>query len=122
MDNRHHSRVSMGSECQAQFQVAGQPYQIVPVADLGSNGCRIRVPVQPGGKLDAMPLFDRLELIHPALPRDPVQARVVWVDDQDLLDSGFVESGVQFLHVPRDYQQKLSDYVAFLEPPSTYEH
>ena len=122
MENRHHSRVSMGSECQARLQAAGQPFQVVPVSDLGPDGCRIRVSVQPGAKLNASALLDQLELIHPALPKDSVQARVVWVNDQDFLDTGFVESGVQFMHALLDYRQKLSDYVTFLEPPSAYDH
>ena len=122
MDNRHHSRISMGSQCQARVQVAGQPYQVVPVSDLGPDGCRIQVPAPPGATLDARSVLERLELIHPALPKEPVQAKVVWVHDQDPSGSGFVESGIQFLHTPPDYQQKLSNYLTFLEPPSSYDH
>jgi hypothetical protein len=112
----------MESQGKARFQVAGQPYPIVQVSDLGPDGCRIKVPVQPGAVLNAETLLDRLELIHPALPKDPVQARVVWVHDQDAAGTGFVETGVQFLHPPSDYTRKLSNYVTFLEPPSTYGH
>ena len=121
MENRHHARVSVEPQCRAQFLLRGATYRNIPVADLGSDGCRIQVPIQSIGEYSDVSLLERLELIHPALPRGPVKAKVVWVHGQDIPKAGFIESGVQFMDAPAGYTRKLAEYVTNLEPPSTYQ-
>jgi len=121
MENRHHSRVSVDPQCRAQFQLRGEPYRNIPVSDLGSDGCRIQIPIQSIGGLSDESLLDRLELIHPALPSAPVKAKVVWVHGEDRPKTGFIASGIQFLDAPAGFTRKIAEYVTTLEPPSTYQ-
>lgn len=120
MENRQHPRVSMDHQCQAKFRFGGKPFSNIAVSDIGPEGCRLEIPIQTGPGFSDKSFLEGLELIHPALPTDPVQAKVVWVHGQDVLETGFVVSGVQFMDAPADYTRKLTNFVTFLDPPSTY--
>ena len=121
MENRHHSRVSVEPQCRVQFQLRGEAYRNIPVADLGADGCRIQIPIHSVGGLSEESLLERFELIHPALPSAPVKAKVVWVHGEDLPKTGFIASGVRFMDAPDAYTRRLAEYVTTLDPPITYQ-
>jgi hypothetical protein len=114
MDHRLHARVSVEPQCKARFRLGGQSYSDITVANLGQDGCCIRVPGTANAALDVKPMLDGLELVHPALPKGPVKARVVWTRSHARDRAGYVESGVAFLDPPPGYATALSKYVTVM--------
>ncbi len=111
MEHRFYSRVPAEPRCRAQFQLGAQTYSDIPVANLGADGCCLRIPSQSVGGLSDKAFLDGWELIHPGLPKGSIKAKVAWVQGQDRARSGFIETGVQFLDAPEDYRRKLAYYV-----------
>lgn len=108
MENRLHPRIPVESQCQARFQFGGQAFNHIHVANLGSEGCCIRMPTQGQGLRDHS-LLENLELVHPGLPKGTIQARVAWVHGQ--------ESGIKFTDVPDEYSRGLSNFVLTMAHP-----
>ena len=117
MEHRFYSRVPAEPWCRAQFHLGGQAYSDIPVANLGADGCCLRILSQSAGRLCDKALLDGWELIHPGLPKGSIKAKVAWVQGQDRARSGFIETGVQFLDAPEDYRRKLAYYVVNVSQP-----
>jgi hypothetical protein len=116
MEKRQSLRVSVEPQCRARFQLGGQSYSI-PVANLGTEGCGLRVPARAAGALRKRTQLEGWEFIHPGLPKGAVKAEVVWLQDPDRADGGFVASGVRFVDAPLDFSRKLYSYVITMAQP-----
>jgi hypothetical protein len=114
MDDRHHPRVSVESQCKARFRLGGLSYSDITVANLSQDGCCIRVPGTANAALGVKPLLEGLELVHPALPRGPVKGRVVWTRPHPRDRAGAIESGVTFLDPPAGDVAALGKYVTVM--------
>lgn len=121
MDKRMHSRIAVESQCKARFQLGGQSYNNITVANLGADGCCIQVPSQSAGALNDRSTLEGWELIHPSLPKGTIKAKVVWCHGQDKPRTEFIETGIQFMDVPSGYTHDLDKYVTTLaksNPPT----
>ena len=112
MEHRLYSRVPAEPRCRAQFQLGGRTYRNIPVANLGPDGCCLRIPTHAFVGVGDKALLEGWKLIQPGLPKRSIKAKVAWVRGQDRSRSGYVETGVQFLDAPVDYRKKLAYYVA----------
>lgn len=121
MDKRLHSRVAVESQCKARFRLAGQSYNDITVANLGADGCCIQAPFKAAVELSERPTLEGWELIHPALPKGTIKAKVVWSQGRERSRAGYVETGIQFTDVPSGYTRDLDRYVTTLaksNPPT----
>lgn len=111
MDKRLHSRVAVASQCKARFQLGGKSFNDITVSNLGADGCCLQIPSQAGAELTNRTNLEGWSLIHPGLPKDSIQAKVVWSHAQDRAKAGYIETGVQFVNAPANYTRDLDKYV-----------
>jgi len=116
MENRRNSRVAVTGQCRARFQTGGKPFNNIEVANLGRDGCCLTGTTKGMEKLTDRVMLENLELIHPGLPKDPVTARVVWVDRH----GQGVSTGVQFIDAKPGYLKDVGSYVSTMSAPGTY--
>ena len=114
MDLRQHDRIAAETSCTASFHSAGQSYHDIAVSNLGAEGCCLEIPVRSANGLKQRALLDGLELCHPGLPRQAIQAKVVWVHSKKGAERDFLETGIQFSAPPEGYTAELDRYVAAL--------
>ena len=117
MDLRKHSRIAVETDCKAQFHLEGQSYSNIAVANLGAEGCCIRVPASAASTFKNRMLLEGMELIHPDLPKEAIKGRVVWLRTEkgagkDSKD--FVETGIQFTGASKNYGAQVDRYVTAL--------
>jgi hypothetical protein len=112
-------RVAVEPQCKARVRFDEQTFFILPVANLGTEGCCVRVPTQlvPGLR-EKLPL-EGLELVHPSLPHTSVKAKVVWTQGQGDPATGLVPAGVRFTGAPAGFTRDLS---AFVQACTQYDH
>jgi c-di-GMP-binding flagellar brake protein YcgR len=91
----------------------------VPVNNLGSEGCCLRLASGLFNRLREKPVLESLELIHPSLPKGKVRARVVWVRPDREAGAGMLETGVQFLEIPPAFSNAVFRFVRNWAAPST---
>jgi hypothetical protein len=122
MDLRKHSRIAVETDCKAQFQMEGQTYSNIAVANLGAEGCCIRVPASAATTFKNRMLLEGMELIHPDLPKEAIKGRVIWLRTEKGANQDFVETGIQFSGASKDYGVKVDRYVNALlksNPPTS---
>lgn len=121
MDKRLHSRISVEPQCKARFQLGGQSFNNIVVANLGSDGCCIKIPNEAARNLSDRDTLEGWELIHPSLPKGSIQAKVVWCGGQDKPRTDYFETGIQFMDTTPEYRRDLDKYVTTLarsNPPT----
>jgi kynurenine formamidase len=121
MDKRQHSRISVEPQCKAKFQLGGQSFNNITVANLGAEGCCIQIPGKDVSGLKDLATLESWELIHPSLPKATIKAKVVWCRGQDRAKGPYWETGVQFRDMSSDYTRDLDRYVTTLSrsnPPT----
>ena len=111
MDKRMYSRVSVEPQCKARFQLGGQTYNNITVSNLGPNGCCLSGPSQSLSGLTDKATLDQYELIHPALPKGSIHAKVVWLNQRTRDTSGTITTGIQFMDAPAKYVKEVGNYV-----------
>jgi len=114
MDKRMHARVSVEPRCKARFQLGGQLYDNITVSNLGRDGCCLTGPMQTLSTLSDKAMLERWELIHPALPKNAIKAKVVWISQRNRDTAGIITTGIQFLDAPAKYVKDLSNFVTTL--------
>jgi len=117
MDKRHHSRVSVGHQCKARFQLGNNTYENITVSNLGSDGCCMQIPDQSIEGLSENSTLEALELIQPGLPKGSLRGKIAWVHGEDKTRPGFLETGVQFMDASVEYIKNLSYYVNTMAHP-----
>ena len=93
------------------------PEQATVFANLGAEGCCIRVPASAASTFKNRMLLEGMELIHPDLPKEAIKGRVVWLRTEkgagkDSKD--FVETGIQFTGASKNYGAQVDRYVTAL--------
>lgn len=112
MDLRKHDRIPAERPCTATFQHAGQTWHDVAVSNLGAEGCCFEIPARSANGLKQLAVLESVELSHPGLPRQAVQAKIVWVHSKKGAERDFVETGIQFCAAPAGYAAEVDRYVA----------
>jgi len=111
MEQRLHSRVLANPQIKAQFRLGGQTFSELPLANLGTDGCCLRIPARSIGTLEESTRLEDLELLHEDLPRAAFGARVAWVGRRVDPDGGALETGIQFLEAPVDFTWELVHFI-----------
>jgi len=111
MENRQATRVSVEPQCKARFQLGGQTYNDITVSNLGQDGCCLSGPTQTLSALSDKATLEDWQLIHPALPKGAIKAKVVWVSRQYQGSEGRIFSGIQFQDAPAGYAKHVGKYV-----------
>ena len=114
MANKLHARVSVKNQCKASFRSGGQAYDNVHLLNLGTDGCRIEVPMSRRARISGDSLLEGWALVHPLLPAAAIEAKVVWAHHDDATRAGFLEAEVQFLDTSAEYRNDLQKYVKIL--------
>jgi hypothetical protein len=114
MDLRKHSRITAESKCKASFTLGGQSYKDIPVSNLGADGCCFEIPSGSSSEFKKLAQLEAVELSHPDLPHQALQAKVVWVHGKRGAEKDLVETGIQFSGVPDGYCQEVDRYVSTL--------
>lgn len=122
MDKRQHPRVTLESQCKANFHLGGTAYNDIIVSNLGVDGCCLQMPPQAMAELTNRSTLEGWELIHPSLPSDPIQAKVVWSHPDVQARKGFIETGIQFVNAPANYKRDLDRYVTNMSKSYPPEH
>jgi hypothetical protein len=107
-------RVSVKNRLKASFRTGGQAYDNIHLLNLGVDGCRIEVPMNQLARISGDSVLESWSLIHPLLPAESIQAKVLWSHHDDMTRAGFLEAEVQFLGASVDYQTELKNYVTIL--------
>ncbi|MDR3670275.1 MAG: PilZ domain-containing protein [Holophaga sp.] len=110
MENRHCTRVLVEPQCKAQFQLGGQTYNNITVSNLGEDGCCLSGSQSLGTLTDSAILED-WQLIHPALPKGSIKAKVVWVNRERQGSNTIIHTGVKFQDAPSGYVKRLGKFV-----------
>jgi hypothetical protein len=123
VDKRQHMRVNVDLHCRARFQFDGRTFTDVPVVDLSSCGCRIKLPALMAGGLEEGVVLDGWEWSQGNYPVGPVRARIVWMRDHRQPRTDLVESGVTFPGAPETYVNDLDRFVTVLSDsdPSSFD-
>jgi hypothetical protein len=108
------ARVSVRNRCKASFRSAGQVYDNVHLLNLGTDGCRIEVPISPLARISGDSVLEGWALIHPLLPAAAIEAKVVWAHHDIDTRPGFLEAEVQFLGASDEYRNHLQKCLASL--------
>jgi len=111
MENRHHTRVAVEPQCKARFQLGGQTYNDITVSNLGEDGCCLSGTTQALSALGDRAMLEDWQLIHPALPKNAIKAKVVWVSRQYQGSNGIIHTGIKFQDAPAAYTRSVGKYV-----------
>lgn len=114
MASKLHARIAVKNRCKASFRSGGQAYDNVHLLNLGTDGCRIEVPMSQLARISGDSLLEGWALIHPLLPAAAIQAKVVWAHHDDATRAGFLEAEVRFLDTSAEYRNDLQKYVKIL--------
>jgi hypothetical protein len=110
MENRHCTRVLVEPQCKAQFHLGGQTYDNITVSNLGEAGCCLSGNDSLSTLKDTAILED-YQLIHPALPKGSIKAKVVWVNREHQGSNTIIHSGLKFEDAPSGYVKRVGKYV-----------
>jgi hypothetical protein len=114
MENRHSARVSVEPQCKARFQLGGHTFNDINVSNLGEEGCCLTGPTQSLSALSDRTMLEDWQLIHPALPKGSIKAKVVWVNRHYEGSNGTIRTGIEFQDAPPAYTKSLGKYVTTL--------
>lgn len=112
---RRYRRANTGSEYTVQFKVRDRFFMGLSVTSLGAGGCSVKISATLATSLKPDDLLSKLFLLHPELPRVPLEGRISWIRGrQPGMDENVLLMGVEFLSPDESYAQTLDDYVVRL--------
>ena len=111
MDHRLYARVPVEPQCRAELHLAHQTFSNVPVVNLGVEGCCLQVPTGLAQHLRNNLSVDDLELIHPSLPKTPIQGQLAWIERNGDPDSGLIAAGIRFMAAPGGFTSQVAAFV-----------
>jgi hypothetical protein len=111
MDNRLYQRIPVEPQCRAELQFQQESFRNLAVINLGVEGCCLQVPSGLASGLSRESSMEKLELIHPSLPRASIKAKVAWIKPQGDPETGLVTAGIRFLAAPGGFTGDLAAFV-----------
>jgi hypothetical protein len=100
-DRRDLRRVIVGQDHGISFTLRGHPYREVRISNLSSGGCFALVTHRDARLFERGAILERLVLLHPELPKEPMIATVAYVlgtrPGAPVME--FVGVGIQFLNI-----------------------
>jgi hypothetical protein len=112
---RRYRRASTGPGYSVQFRARDHFFMGLSVASLGAGGCSVKISVTLAASLKPEDPLSRLLLLHPDLPRVPLEGRISWIRGrQPNLEENALLMGIEFISLDEDYARILDDYVVEL--------
>lgn len=118
MDNRAYPRLATDAFCRARFQGGDRVTRTVGIADLSLGGCRIRMPAAAANGLKKRSLLEDWRFSHPALPKDPIQAELVWFRTPAGPEDRYLEVGIRFQDLPAAYASEVRHFLTYVAVPA----
>ena len=115
MVSKKNDRVSVKNRCKASVRSGGKTHSNINLLDLGTHGCRVEMPEYLLERVSGDAVLEGWSLIHPLLPMDLIQARVLETRQADR--AGFVEAEVQFLGATDSYHREVQTCMTNLARP-----
>ena len=114
MATKANARISVRNRCKARFQAEGRTYDNIQLLKLGTDGCSIEVPVGTQARISGDTVLEGWSLIHPLLPAEAIQAKVLWVHHDDTTRAGFMEAEVKFTGASESFWKDLRSGMTIL--------
>ena len=111
MEKRRTSRTSLITDYNTQFKLGGQSFSNIQVANIGTTGCCLQMPVASAKYLKNRPVLENMILLHADARKYSLKGRVAWHDDGKGTQGQWITAGVEFLDTPEECTQELSEYV-----------
>jgi hypothetical protein len=111
MDKRNFPRTSMVSDYSTQFHLGGQTYSKIQVANIGTHGCCLQMPIGSAKYLKDKPVLDNMILFHSDTKKYSLRGKVAWCDETPANKGSWITAGIEFLDTPEDCTREISEYV-----------
>ena len=111
MEKRKYSRTSLISDYNTQFRLGGQSYSNIHVANIGTNGCCLKLPIGTAKILKDKPNLENMILFHGGSRKYAMRGRVAWHEPDQDSKGKYLNAGVEFLETPQECSQEIAEYV-----------
>ncbi|GEM_PF-2709805 len=116
MEKRKHSRTSLVTDYTTQFNLGGKDFRKVQVANIGTHGCCLKLPIGSAPYLKGKPVLENMILFHSDAKKYSLKGKVAWHEDAAGPKSQWITAGVEFLDTPADCEREISEYVIATVP------
>ena len=109
---RRYRRANIEPGYTVQFKVRDRFFMGLSVVSLGAGGCCVKISMTLATSLKPEDHLSKLLLLHPELPRVPMEGRISWIRGRQRgLKKDVLLMGIEFLSPDEGYAQLLDDYV-----------
>jgi len=110
---RRFERLSVGPEYEVSLEFEGRELSDAVLQNISASGCGVKIPRTEADGLEAGLRFNRLYLVHPALPFVPLEATIVrMLGRAGGSREGYVLLGLDFVYVSPTVEHLIQGHVA----------
>ncbi|BDU73028.1 PilZ domain-containing protein [Mesoterricola silvestris] len=116
MEKRKHSRTALISDYTTQFHLGGKDFNKIQVANIGTHGCCVKLPIGSAQYLKGKPVLENMILLHADSKKYSLKGKVAWHEEPRGQKDAWITAGVEFLETPAECVREISEYVIATVP------